>query len=346
MKRILEPKLIAVTVICLLAIVAQAHGQAEPKCFTNDEDHRRSENETAKPEGAKEDVESSAPAAKFETVKFVLSFRDPPLKGMRLDPAYPKRVDSTDGNQTQAPAEDAHDLAKKLANPVASLISFPLQSNFDFGMGPAGDGVRYTLNIQPVIPVALNKDWNLISRTIFPVIAQDDVVGTSSQFGLGDTFQSLFFSPNKNEPFIWAIGPQFLIPTATDEALGTQKFGLGPTGLILKQSGNWTVGALVGHIWSVTGKSSRADLSLTNLQPFISYSTKTAWTFSANTESTYEWESKQWNVPIHFTVAKLVKFGKRPVSIGGALRCWTASAPDGPESCGFRVIVTPLFPTK
>lgn len=250
-------------------------------------------------------------------------------------------------SEPQAAQEDPAALAKKLSNPVSSLISLPIQSTFDFGMGPHSDGFRYTLNIQPVIPITLNKDWNLISRTIMPIMRQTDVVAPgSSQFGLGDTTQAFFFSPNKTEPVIWAIGPQLMIPTATNQYLGSKKLSLGPTFLILKQQGPWSVGALTGHFWSVAGSDSRSPVSITNFQPFISYSTKSAWTYTFNTESTYDWKAKQWNVPIHLVVAKLVRFGKQPVSLGGALRCWAVSGPTGPEGCGFRLIVTPLFPRK
>ena len=100
----------------------------------------------------------------------------------------------------------------------------------------------------------------------------------------------------------------------------------------------------MNHVWSVAGKDSRADVSSTFLQPFLSYTTKKAWTITLNTESTYDWNAETWNIPIHFTVAKLVRFGKQPVSIGGALRCWANSASGGQQWCGFRMIVTPLFP--
>ena len=256
---------------------------------------------------------------------------------------------SASSRQTQGPpdsASEAQELAKKLANPVASLISLPLQSNFDFGMG-AGSGWRYTLNVQPVIPISLSPNWNLISRTIVPIIHQGNVTGpNTSQSGLGDTVQSLFFSPNKTEPFIWAVGPVILIPTATDSSLGAQQWGLGPTVLALKQKQGWTYGVLANHIWSVSGKANRGDVNATFLQPFLSYTSKHAWTYTINTESTYDWVSDSWSVPIIPNIAKLVRFGKQPISFGGGVKCWAASPAAGPDGCGLRFIVTALFPKK
>lgn len=249
--------------------------------------------------------------------------------------------------QAQAPgADEANELAKKLNNPVASLISFPMQSNFDFKMG-TGSGWRYTLNVQPVIPIKLNENWNMISRTIIPIIHQGNVTGPNqSQSGLGDTVQSLFFSPNKTEPFIWAIGPVFLLPTATNASLGSQKWGVGPTALALKQKNGWTYGMLANHIWSVAGKSNRAEVNATFVQPFLSFTNKQAWTYSVNTESTYDWNSHSWSVPINLSISKLVRFGKQPVSFAGGPKCWITTPTGGPEGCGVRIVVTALFPKK
>lgn len=246
-----------------------------------------------------------------------------------------------------AHAQDA-DLAKQLSNPVASLISVPFQFNYDSGFGP-NDGDKVTLNIQPVLPISLNDDWNLISRTILPVIWQDDIAGPSgSQFGLGDTTQSLFFSPKAPGPggIIWGVGPIILLPTGTDTLLTGDQWGAGPTGVVLKQSGHWTYGMLANHIWSFAGPDSRPDVNATFLQPFVSYTTPDAWTFALNTESTYDWTGETWSVPINFMVSKLVKFGEQPVSLQAGVRYWAESPEAGPDGFGARASITFLFPKK
>ena len=249
----------------------------------------------------------------------------------------------------QEAAEDdkakAAELAKKLSNPVASLISVPLQNNWDFGIGTA-DATRYTLNIQPVVPLSLNDEWNLIIRTIVPVIsAGSPVPGGSSTTGLGDILQSIFFSPKEptSGGFIWGAGPVILYPSATDNALGAGKWGTGPTALILKQESGWTYGGLANQIWSFAGQSSRSSLSVMFIQPFVSYTTKTFTTIGLNTESTYDWNNKQWTVPLNVTVAQLMKFGSLPVqfTLGGK---YYAEKPAGGPDWGLRFVVTLLFP--
>ncbi len=241
-------------------------------------------------------------------------------------------------------ADPAADLAKQLANPVASLISVPFQANWDFGIGPK-DASRFTLNVQPVIPLSLNDDLNLIIRTILPVIdAESPAPGIAHASGLGDTVQSFFFSPKKPVGgWILAIGPVALWPTATDSQLGSEKWGAGPTALALKQTGPWTCGALVNHIWSYAGADDRSDVNATFLQPFVSYITETKTTFSLNLESTYDWEREQWNVPANFVISQLFKIGGQPVQAFAGGRYYLESPEGGPE-WGLRAGLTLLFP--
>jgi hypothetical protein len=236
------------------------------------------------------------------------------------------------------------DLAQQLANPVSSLISVPFQSNWDFGIGPE-DASRYTLNIQPVVPLSLDEDWNLIVRTIVPVIdAESSAAGVPDASGLGDIVQSFFFSPvDPVNGWIVGAGPAFLYPSASDALLGSEQWGVGPTAVALKQDGPWTWGALVNHLSSFAGDEARVDINATFLQPFVSYITPSKTTYTLNSESTYDWERDQWLVPLNAVVSQLVAIGDQPVQLSLGARYY-AEGPDGGPEWGLRAAVTLLFP--
>jgi len=265
--------------------------------------------------------------------------------------------------ESSAEAAEADKLAKELANPIASLISVPFQANEDWGYGPTGNGYKFTLNIQPVVPLSISKDWNLIIRTILPIVSQHDLFyfanlpkdsplqpQNRSQDGLSDTTQSFFFSPKKPGPFglIWGLGPAFLYPTGTHPFLGTGTFSIGPTLVVLKQTGPWTVGALMNQLWSVVIEEDRSSLSQMFVQPFIAYTTKTHTTFTLSSESTANWNATsddgKWTVPVIFQISQILKIGKQPISIqiGGK---YYADTPRYGPNWGVRFNFTLLYPT-
>lgn len=239
-------------------------------------------------------------------------------------------------------AQDADALAKQTQNPVASLISVPLQGNWDFGLGDR-DATGTLLNIQPVMPFGVSPSTNVILRVIMPMTSQPGPDGTRLN-GLGDIVATAFFSPVKSGRIIWGAGPVFLLPAATSNALGSEKFGVGPSVVALTQPGKWTLGALFNHIWSTSGANDRDDVNSTYLQPFANYNLGKGLAIGVSAEASANWEADDtWTAPLLFSVSKVTLLGKRPVSFAVAAGPTLASA-DAAASWRFRLSATFLFP--
>lgn len=243
-------------------------------------------------------------------------------------------------------AADTADIAKKLQNPVADMISVPVQVNYDQNIGLNEQGERWLTNIQPVVPFDLNDDWNLISRTIIPVVNQD--FGNFTESGIGDIVQSYFFSPKQttDNGWIWGAGPVLMFPTASEPMFGTENWGIGPTAVVLKQDNGWTYGALANHIWGFGADKTKGetDVNATFIQPFIGYTWPSATSLFLNSETTIDWENDVESVPINLVATQVVKFGDNVFSIGGGLRYWAKSPDSAAEGLGVRLMVTWLIP--
>lgn len=217
------------------------------------------------------------------------------------------------------------DLAKKAQNPVADLISVPLQSNFNFGYGakdaPESSSTQYLLNIQPVIPISLGQSgFNLITRPIIPVIRQPDLIEGGETWGIADIQIQSYLSPAGSKELIWGVGGVLQPPTATDgDKLGTQKWSAGPAAVVLSMPGKWVFGALATQLWSFAGKSDREDVSQTLLQPFINYNFDHGWYVSSAPIMTANWKAdgndNTFTVPMGGGFGRLIRIGKLPVNL-------------------------------
>ena len=243
-------------------------------------------------------------------------------------------------------AHDSADLAKKLANPVSDLVSVPFQFNWEQNVGPHED-TRFILNVQPVMPFSLTEKLNLIARVIVPLVSQPALSESGAPtFGVSDILTSFFFSP-KESSFTWGVGPVISFPSTSEPTLGTGKWSVGPTLVVLKQKGPWTVGALINQIWSVAGSDERQDVNQMFLQPFAAYNTKSLWTITLQSETTANWEAEddKWTVPVNLLFAKLSSFGPFPASYQFGFGVFAAHPDTGP-TWKIRGAIVILLPRK
>ncbi len=256
--------------------------------------------------------------------------------------------------QTPAAATNSDALRKAAQNPIASLISVPVQNNNNFGIGPDGR-IQDVLNIQPVIPVRVSANWNLISRIITPIVYQPTISQPLSPggapvnqgvYGFGDLNPSFFLSPAKPHKLIWGAGTAIVLPTATNQLLGQGKWSTGPSVVVLAQPGKWTFGALVNNVFSFTGQSSRADVNQMLFQYFINYNLKKGWYLTWQPTLTADWEvtdGGRWVVPVGGGIGRIMKLGFQPVNVG--LQFYgNAVHPPGASPWNMRLQIAFLFP--
>lgn len=246
-----------------------------------------------------------------------------------------------------APEHNSEELARQLSNPVASLVSVPFQFNWEHGVGP-DDQTRFLLNVQPVMPFTIAPKINMIVRAIVPLLSQPPlVVGGAPAFGVSDITTSFFFTPASPGRFIWAVGPVFTLPSTTEPTIGSEKWSIGSTALVLKQQGPLTYGVLWNQLWSYGGNENRPDVNQMFFQPFFAYTTKTAVTYTLQSESSANWDADEtWTVPINFTVAKLASFGTFPASYTIGLGVFPTSQAAGGADWKFRAALTLLLPRR
>jgi len=246
------------------------------------------------------------------------------------------------------PARAGPDLASAAQNPIASTISVPFESNFNFG---ADGGLQYLLNIQPVIPMKLNENWNLIHRPVIPFVydsaallgAPRPPATEKDQFGMGDTLYAAYFSPSKPGKWIWGVAPALVIPTSTSRAFGPGDWGLGASAVALRIKKPWLYGALVTNVWTFGDKG---DAFL--VQPFLTYNLPNGWFLETSPQFSAAWDApsdQRWMIPLGGGVGKITKIGKQPIALrlhvyGNVVR------PDSAPEALLRFTITFLFPKK
>jgi hypothetical protein len=248
--------------------------------------------------------------------------------------------------------ENADALRKAAQNPVASLISVPIQNNNNFNISP-GDRTQDVLNIQPVIPVRLTDSWNLIARIITPIVYQplppvDTQPTSQGAYGFGDLNPTFFFSPSKPSKIIWGVGPAIVLPTATNKFLGQGKWSMGPGLVVLTQPGKWTLGILVNNVWSFAGQSGRKDVNQMLFQYFINYNLQKGWYITWQPTLTADWEQSnggRWVVPVGGGIGRIMRLGFQPVNL--TLQFYgNAVHPPGASPWGMRMQIAFSFPKK
>jgi len=258
--------------------------------------------------------------------------------------AFPASAANEDGDGIIEPGEnETAELARSAQNPVASMISLPFQNNTNFDVGPL-EKTQNIMNIQPVWPFALNENWNLITRTIVPVISQPAFTPSQDrENGLGDTVFTAFLSPRDSGRWIWGVGPALLLPTSTDDRLGAGEWGAGPSAVVLTMRGPWVVGSLFSNVWSFTGDT---EVNLFTWQYFVNYNLDDGLYLTSAPLITANWEADSdntWTIPFGGGVGKIFRIGKQPIN-SSISAYYNVEKPDFGAEWQMRLQVQFLFP--
>ncbi len=270
------------------------------------------------------------------------------IPGVRIDggaddaPSAAKKADTPVGD------ESAGALAKQTQNPIADLISLPIETAWNFDVGDL-NRTQTVVTVKPVYPQHINADWNWIHRLLVPTIDQPKLVsGSSSKFGLGDTTYQGFLSPAKSEGITWGVGPALTFPTATDDVLGTDKWTAGPAVVLLNSSGPWVYGSLLSNQWQIgSSDSSRRRVGNATFQPFVNYNLSDGWYLSSAPVITANWKADHagdaWTVPLGVGVGKVMRFSDQPVNIS-VRPYYNVHRPDGAARWSLLFQIQFLFP--
>jgi opacity protein-like surface antigen len=264
----------------------------------------------------------------------------------KFESGLPIAAESARAARAGAPAKD-QDLQKASQNPIADLVSLPFQSNTNFNSGPF-NRTQEIFNIQPVVPMHLNEDWNVISRTIIPLVSQPNPLVDGSTNGIGDITQSLFLSPANPGKLIWGLGPVFTVPSANDSILGTGKVLFGPTAVFLTTPGHWVLGVLLNNQWSIGGNPLRPAVNTGLAQPFVNYNMEKGWYLTSAPIVTVNWlaaSGEKWTVPIGGGFGRVFKLGDQPVN-ASIQAYYNAVRPTGASDWQLRTSVALLFPVR
>ncbi|MEP4079684.1 hypothetical protein [Haloferula sp.] len=233
----------------------------------------------------------------------------------------------------EAASEEFPELSLKLQNPLARILVIPTAMEYKKGSGPLGTGESFAIRVAPRVPFVINDEWHMLSKSDLAWVSQKDVIGNTSQEGLTDLVQTFFFSPDRSLGWdlYWGVGPSFVIPTATDSLIGSEKLSLGPSIGIFRQERPWTVGLILNHIWSVAGSSSAQSLNASRLEPIIGYTTERSTFFSLGAKLGYDWSGHHWSGPLEFRLSQLTLIAGKPVQWGLGLQYFVFSEPNAPE---------------